>query len=754
MSDYTIMGGAIVLVVLLLSLLQKRREKSKVKNIAILKDKKIHFWDRINYRAAFLKLQKIPLLKRYLYNLCKILESYFPGDKNSMQKVSVLILLGSSTASVLIFSICVVLSPSIYTMLCSFVVIYIVNKEIIDGVIDNLNGKIIEQLDNFVELLQFNYAQSHMIDESLHDSICGKNKIVEKHAKAILQILNADDMDSALSVYLKNTQNSFLKELTCICVVVSEYGDSVRNGESCMMHNIVKLKSRLGNELNNLRKIRYAFAAQVVLSIFPIFCSIALISWGTSTIPELEPYLNSFYGFTVRALVPVLTLVVYYVIKRLKSCGEVDLNEHTLLNNIAAFPIVHSILVRYYNNNYGKKIKMDKELKRVGSKLTTFTLAVKRFIFAVGGMALVFMIIVGINFSIKYRITHEIVGDSSKSSASPEEVSVEMLMLIRAYTDKYLSADVLGLYKKETGALTAEYNDSVQQWLKDRITTELTTNPVEITYAQALSAVKQYNTEHANTTKLYLAYFGSNDGSIREENDAMYAMAEEQLKTLLETAKKPSGIEISILRENIASDVAANIASYNTARLQWFHIFIVLMSSFITFQIPYIWLTLNRTATQQMMQNEVLQFQALILILSAEKRISVDVILDWMLKFSVVFRSSLHKCVVHFPESEEQAFEQLLEDETFEPFQSLVRNLMMCDNVGIAQAFSSLEVSQNNYIESIRISTEHRINTNSQLAMLLVIFMLGFVIMADTAYPLMASAQNSLTTTMNAMSDE
>lgn len=63
MSDYTIMGGAIVLVVLLLSLLQKRREKSKVKNIAILKDKKIHFWDRINYRAAFLKLQKYLYLK-------------------------------------------------------------------------------------------------------------------------------------------------------------------------------------------------------------------------------------------------------------------------------------------------------------------------------------------------------------------------------------------------------------------------------------------------------------------------------------------------------------------------------------------------------------------------------------------------------------------------------------------------------------------------------------------------------------------
>ena len=40
MSDYTIMGGAIVLVVLLLSLLQKRREKSKVKNIAILKERR------------------------------------------------------------------------------------------------------------------------------------------------------------------------------------------------------------------------------------------------------------------------------------------------------------------------------------------------------------------------------------------------------------------------------------------------------------------------------------------------------------------------------------------------------------------------------------------------------------------------------------------------------------------------------------------------------------------------------------------
>ena len=40
MSDYTMMGGAIVLVVLLLSLLRKRREKSKVKNIAILKERR------------------------------------------------------------------------------------------------------------------------------------------------------------------------------------------------------------------------------------------------------------------------------------------------------------------------------------------------------------------------------------------------------------------------------------------------------------------------------------------------------------------------------------------------------------------------------------------------------------------------------------------------------------------------------------------------------------------------------------------
>lgn len=754
MSDMSTIALLVLLFVLLMLLLKKRGRKKQTDDVVTLKSKKVRLVDRIDYKRAFLRLQKVPLLRRYMHNLCNIFESYFPDDKDSVHRMSVLVLLGSSSCSVLVFLICILVSPSFYTMLCSFVIIFIINKEIIDGVTDRLDKIIIEQLDNFIELLQFNYAQSKMIDEALHDSICGKNRVLEKHAKSILDVLNADDLDGALSVYLQNVHNAFLKELMCICVVVHEYGDTIRDGESCFLRNLVKLKNKLGLELNNMALTKNAFVLHTFLTIPPIFCSIFLISWGTKTIPELEPYLNSFYGFMVKILVPIASLVVYFIIKRLKSRGDVDLSDHQLLNTIVNIPIVRNLLVRYYDNNYGRKIITDKMLKKVGSKLTTYTLMVKRILFAVCGMLVTFCIIVGLNYSTRYRIRNEIVGDSSKTSAASEEVSVEMLMLIRAYTDQYLSVDILKLYKEETDTVVTEYNAVVRQWLQQIIEQDLLTNSIEISDKQALMAAQQYNTEHANTTRLYLAYLGTKDGQIREENEAMYEMGVEQLKILKDTASQPKAIELSVLRNDIATDVVNNVINYNTACINWLHVLLTLISSMFFFQIPYLWITLNKSAMQQMMQNEVMQFQALILILSAEKRMSVDVILDWMLKFSVIFHSSLHKCVVEFPESEEQALKQLLADETFEPFQSLIRNLMMCDNVGIMQAFNSLEVTQNNYVESVKIKLKQRIQSNSQVSMLLIFFLFGFVIITNMAYPLSASATRQLNTTMGAMSEE
>ncbi len=75
------------------------------------------------------------------------------------------------------------------------------------------------------------------------------------------------------------------------------------------------------------------------------------------------------------------------------------------------------------------------------------------------------------------------------------------------------------------------------------------------------------------------------------------------------------------------------------------------------------------------MMDEVIQFESVILILMQIERMTVEEILDWMHMFSRIFRTSLQSCICHFPLDDEDALDQLIEDEPYEPFRRLIENL-------------------------------------------------------------------------------
>lgn len=724
----------------------RRKEQEKIGGI---KKQRSGILTSDNYKNAYLKLQKVPLLRKYLFSVKSILESYFPGDIKTVHKYSVLTMLGVSCISIVAFATVMILVPTIYAFVCCLILIYVINKEVLDVIVNMLEKTIIQQLNNYVELLQFNFMQTGMIDEAIHDSIVGQNTIVEKHAREILKVLESDDLDRDLSNYLRNTNNPFLKELMCICVTVFLYGDTERDNESSFLYNIKKLKERLGLELENINDISYNFRFHTILTMPPIFLTIYLITWARGTISELEAYYNSFYGFLIKIFIPIVCLVAYFIIKRLKSRGSIDLGDHEFLTAVSNFPLVNRLLTRYYNTNYGKKLISEKMLKRTGSALTVYTLAVKRVLFSIAGFILTFILVIGMNVSTRYRITHEVVGVGSKSSAASEEMSIEMLLFIRAYTDYYLENNVFECYKDATGVSATTFDENLYTWLYTTMESNLLDNDIEISEEQAMAVIKQYNYEHKSSTKLYTAYLGTEDGAIRDDNDAMYELAVKQLVNLRNEAGTAGSLTVDVLRTSVATDVTNDVRDYYNAYLHWYYAILAIIVSIVAFQIPYFWIYLNKEATQQMMQNEVLQFQALILILSTEKQMAPDMILDWMLKFSVVFRRSIHKCVVHLPQDELVAMETLIKDEPFEPFQNLVRSLMMCDRVGVAQAFSSLDVDQKNYIESVQQRTKQRIASNASLSLMIVFGLYGLVMILVMVYPLMTESSGQLTSTMS-----
>lgn len=739
------------LLLLLVVLHTTQRKKAKDSSSIFTKKRKkgIGTSNKVEKRI-YSVLLKLPFTRAYVLNMQKVLEAYFPGNKGILIHLVVLIVGAIAAIAVIVLAIAVMLAPTWDVLLSCMLFIYVCGKGIIDTVIERTEKSILDELDRFLGYLQFNFMQSGMVDVSLHDSIVGKCPLVDKHARAILKVLEADDIDEAQERYLITVRNPFLKELMCNCVVTYLYGDNVVDGQSCFLANIKKLKDRIGEEQLTLQGIKDSFQFVPFLVSLAPFTSILLMNKMATMMPDVEPYYNSYYGYAVKFAIPLMTLACYLIIKRLKSMGEADLSPHILLTKIVEFPAVNAVLVNYYNNNYGQFLSRSKMLKQAGSKLTVYTLAVKQVITAIVCIVFVFVTILTMNFSTKQRIVNEIVGTGSKSSAATEEMSIEMLMIIRAYTDQWLQRDVLGEYNSIIGGAST-CNDTVREWVASSVLQSLASESISISDEQALAAVYQYNKEHAQGTKLYTAYLGTVDGPIREENASMYESGVKQLQEFKEVAEKPEAIAIAALQESMANDVANAVCDYNNAFLHWYYVLIALGAGIVGFFVPYYWIAFNEKSMQQSMETEVRQFQALISILKSTKRMSSEEILNWMFKFSVVFKQSIHRCIVQIPSGEEEAFEALLKEETFEPFQTLVRSLMMVDKVGVQQAFLNLDVEQKNYAERCKQQTTHRISSNSALAEFIMMAPYGAVMVLVMMYPLLVESQGQMNNAVSQM---
>ena len=752
MSDMmliTIIGSASVgLVLLFLIYKYKYADAADSSSIFTVKKKHVH---KNNYDKLYQNLENMFGVKGYTRRIRSIFEVYFPGDERLVKELTVKMVIGMFTLLVLSLIIVLLLKPTIYMLFCVLVLVYVLSDQLVRYIITTNESRLLMELDNFVELLQFNYLQNSMIDEALHDCMIGKNKLVERHAQKILDVIQADDLEDALYVYNTTVNNNFLKELMCICVIVFQYGDSEVNGQSAFLDNLKRLKDRIGSSAVESAEIKYNFAWLPILCILPLFAVQFLEDWAIKMIPSLEAYFKGYYGFIVTIACAIISIVSYLWINVLREDGMVDLSDHAFLQWLSDIPFVHNRLVTYYNNNYGKELQTSNLLRQLGSRLTVYTLAIKRVLFAVIAFALCLTSVVGFNVYTKYHIRTQVTGTGSKSSAASEEESVVMMLLSKGYTTKYVEEDIIALYNEENGTNVHTMTPDVKQYLRDLVTADLKVGNVEISNEDAMVVIKQYNTEYASSTTLYTAYLGSNDGTIRDYDETMVAMANKQLQGFITTAESPNPLSLTVFETSVVDDVVDAVTNYENAYLHWYHTLLCVVVSCIAFMVPYLWLLYNKRSMQFQLQSEVMQFQALIMILMPVKGMSAQTILDWMLIFSKVFHQSLHTCSIKITAAEEKAFNDLIAAEPFEPFRDLIRKLQMCDKVGVANAFATIGVTRNNYAEKSKQESKFRVTSNTALALMVVVVPTVCIFALFMAIPFLLESFGQLNTTLYEM---
>ncbi len=204
--------------------------------------------------------------------------------------------------------------------------------------------------------------------------------------------------------------------------------------------------------------------------------------------------------------------------------------------------------------------------------------------------------------------------------------------------------------------------------------------------------------------------------------------------------------------ETAAERVLGKIKTVNSETMKWFEVLLSMVFAIIAYNVP-IWLLIFQAKMRQIeMEDEVMQFQTIILMLMKIERVNVEIILEWLERYANIFKEPISKCVNNYESGPWEALEQLKEDVSYQEFIRIVESLQAAvEKIPIADAFDELDTEREYYQAKRRESNERLISKKGMIgkgigfAPMIVLFV-GYLII-----PLVFIGMTSMTTSFQSM---
>lgn len=225
-----------------------------------------------------------------------------------------------------------------------------------------------------------------------------------------------------------------------------------------------------------------------------------------------------------------------------------------------------------------------------------------------------------------------------------------------------------------------------------------------------------------NTSSYYSSYLSKKE--IQEINTMITEytkkyknskVGEKELKSEIETAIKDQN-----LVELVSLEIEKRVQQYKNEYLKWYEFILAILFSIIAYYIPYGLLCIWKKHKQKIMEDEVAQFQSIALMLMHLENVTVELILEWMEKYSDIFHKSIQIYLNNRQSGDIEALEKLEKSESYEPFRKFIQKLRICDKVAVEKAFSDVYMDRNSYYEKRKVENEITINHKYSLGSFIV----------------------------------
>ena len=356
---------------------------------------------------------------------------------------------------------------------------------------------------------------------------------------------------------------------------------------------------------------------------------------------------------------------------------------------------------------------------------------------------------------------------NTKNTENPWQAKLYKIKPIKAFIDLFIPNEGTREYRKLKDSLKKAASKDKIEWLYiNRILLGIAVFVVSVVVVAQLHRITSNNV-YTNPTTTYdiIGSMSNKDTKTAMEltkSDNQYInhfkgntkVEQKDIKKIMErgTINKDYVNSSSDEIDTAAERVYGKIKTVNTENMKWFELLLAMVFGVIAYNAPVWMLTFQAKMRQLEMEDEVMQFQTIILMLMKIERVNVEIILEWLERYANIFKEPISKCVNNYESGPWEALEQLKEDVAYQDFIRIIESLQAAvEKIPIADAFDELDTEREYYQARRKESNERLITKKGMIgkaigfAPMIVLFV-GYLII-----PLVFIGMQSMSTSLNSV---
>ena len=313
------------------------------------------------------------------------------------------------------------------------------------------------------------------------------------------------------------------------------------------------------------------------------------------------------------------------------------------------------------------------------------------------------------------------VNTSTQNTQNPWQAKVYKNKFAKKIIDLFIPKDGTKDYKKMTDLLRDAASPLKMEWLYvNRISLAIVTFIVSIIVFSQLHMIA-INYVYTEPTTEY-DIIGDLDAKDKKKADELTKQdnefldkfrgktktTQDDIKKAVEKSKYYEEAEDSEI-QTATERIYKKLQIVNSEYMQWFELLLAFVFMIIAYMSP-IWLLMFQVKMRQLeMEDEVMQFQTIILMLMKIERVNVEIILEWLERYSNIFKPQITKCVNNYEAGAWEALEEMKEEVTYLPLIRIIESLQAAvEKIPIKDAFDELD-SERDYYQAKRKESNERL---------------------------------------------